>query len=190
MNGESRDKDQGQNTEMHAIRRRAAFLSRGGVSLPLLIIGVLLALGTTAGLGYLRLAGPPAAGPPRIEVTPELIEFGEISPTEKAVVEYRVRNAGGSPLEITRVSTSCGCTTAEVGKTTLLPGETTPLRVTFDPQAMRAEGLNEEDIYRIIFLRSNDPERPEVTVELRGRVLPSDSDSNSNSEPESAVEGR
>ena len=130
-----------------------------------------LALLAVGAYGYLR-AGVQA--PPRIEVTPAALDFGEILPTEKATVEYTVKNGGGSPLEILRVSTSCGCTTAEVGKTTLRPGETTPLRVTFDPQAMRAEGLEEEEIYRVIFLRSNDPERPEVQVELRGRVLPAE----------------
>lgn len=138
----------------------------GRRGLAVVLLGV-LGLALAGGYGYLRLG---AQGPPRIEVTPALVEFGEIAPTEKAVVEYTVKNAGGSPLEIMRVSTSCGCTTAEVGKTTLLPGETTPLRVTFDPQVMYTEGLSESEIVRMIYLKSNDPERPEVEVELRGRV--------------------
>ena len=133
---------------------------------PWLLLG-LLVLALAGGYGYLRSGVPE---PPRLEVTPAVIDFGEIPPTEKAVVEYTVKNTGGSPLEILRVSTSCGCTTAEVEKTTLLPGETTALHVTFDPQAMYTEGLSEEEILRIIYLKSNDPERPEAEVELRGRV--------------------
>lgn len=137
---------------------------RRGLAVVLLgVLGLVLA----GGYGYLRLG---AQAPPRLEVTPAALDFGEIPPTEKVVVEYTVRNGGGSLLEILRVSTSCGCTTAEIEKTTLLPGETTPLRVTFDPQVMYTEGLFEEEILRMIYLKSNDPERPEVEVELRGRV--------------------
>ena len=150
-----------------------------------LLLG-LLVLALAGGYGYLR-SGVPT--PPRLEVTPEAIDFGEIPPTEKAVVEYTVRNAGGSPLEIVRVSTSCGCTTAEIEKTTLLPGETATLRVTFDPQVMYTEGLSEEEILRIVYLKSNDPERPEVEVELRGRVaFAADSNSDSGSEAHAPAE--
>jgi hypothetical protein len=129
-----------------------------------------IGLALVGSYGYLRSG---TQDPPRIEVTPSSYDFGEISPTEKAVVEFQVKNTGGSPLEITRVSTSCGCTTAEIEDELLLPGETTTLHVTFDPQVMYTEGLAEEEILRVIYVRSNDPDRPEVEVELRGRVVPS-----------------
>jgi hypothetical protein len=131
---------------------------------------VLLAL--FGSYGFLRSG---AQGPPRIEVLPSSYDFGEISSTEKAEVGFQVKNAGRSPLEITRVSTSCGCTTAQLEDQTLLPGEATTLHVTFDPQLMRSEGLIEieEEILRIVYIKSNDPDRPEVEIELRGRVIPS-----------------
>jgi hypothetical protein len=40
---------------------------------------------------------------------------------------------GNVPLEITGVPTSCACTTAKVDRTTLRPGESGVLTVTFDP---------------------------------------------------------
>ena len=135
----------------------------------LIVLGGVIALILVGGYGYLRSG---AQGPPQIEITPTSYDFGEISSIEKVEVEFKVRNAGGSPLEITRVSTSCGCTTAEIEDEVLLPGETTALHVTFDPQVMQTEGIAEEEIVRIIYLKSNDPDHPEVEVELRGRVVP------------------
>jgi hypothetical protein len=135
----------------------------------LIVLGGVIALVLVGGYGYLRSG---AHGPPQIEAPPRLYDFGELPPIEKAVVEYRVRNTGGSPLEITRVSTSCGCTTAEIEDEVLLPGETTTLHVTFDPQVMLTEGLTDEEIVRIIYLKTNDPDHPEMEVELRGRVVP------------------
>lgn len=132
----------------------------------LLLVVVTFALVGLAGYGYLQSAAPE---PPSIEVVPALYEFGEIGPTDVLTREFAVRNDGGRRLEITRISTSCGCTTAEIEAKTIEPGGTTTLRVTFDPQAMGAD-LSGSDIVRMVYVQSNDPDDPEVEVELRGRV--------------------
>lgn len=132
----------------------------------LLLLVVTLALVGLAGYGYLQSATPE---PPNIKVTPALYEFGAIGPTDVATHEFAVRNDGGRRLEIGRISTSCGCTTAEIDAKALEPGETTTLRVKFDPQAMGSD-LSGTDIVRVVYLQSNDPDDPEVEVELNGRV--------------------
>ncbi len=132
----------------------------------LLLLVVTLALVGLAGYGYLQSAAPK---PPQIAITPSLYEFGAIDPTEVVTHQFAVRNDGGRRLEIGRISTSCGCTTAEVDAKALGPGDATMLRVTFDPQAMGTD-LSGSAIVRVVYLQSNDPDDPEVEVELRGRV--------------------
>jgi hypothetical protein len=79
---------------------------------------------------------------------------------------YTVRNEGGSLLEIQKISTSCGCTQATMGTNTIPPGGSAELKVTMDPV--------EDDLYgelmRVIYVRSNDPDNPEVEVEFRVEI--------------------
>lgn len=128
----------------------------------------LVVLGLLGGYGYLR-SGQPV--PPKIEITPTSYDFG-IIPYTKVETDFQVRNAGGSTLEITSVSTSCGCTTAAIESKTILPGESTRLHVTFDPRLMGEEG----EIFRIVYIKSNDPKHPEVEIELRGKVVKPESE--------------
>lgn len=105
---------------------------------------------------------------PVIQVTPPSYDFGDI-PQEVVSHVFKVENTGESTLEILRVSTSCGCTTASVESTTLAPNQFTNLTVTFDPNAMEEE--IEDQILRIIYIKSNDPENPEVEIEITANVI-------------------
>jgi hypothetical protein len=110
-----------------------------------------------------------SSAPPRIVVDPASQNLGE-KPQKPLELTYTVRNEGGSPLIIEKISTSCGCTYAEVDQATLGPGESTFLRVTLDPA--------EDDLYgnltRMIYLRSNDPQTPEAEAEFRVTILKPD----------------
>jgi len=75
-----------------------------------------------------------------------------------------VTNVGQGPLEITGVSTSCGCTTAQIGIRRLSPGAATDLKVTYDPQAH--DGATGE-FMRVVYVRSsNDPDTPEASLTI------------------------
>jgi hypothetical protein len=91
-------------------------------------------------------------------------------PQKPLELTYSVRNDGDSPLIIEKISTSCGCTYAEVDSDTLAPGETTTLRVTLYPVEDNLYG----NLTRVIYLRSNDPETPEAQVEFRVKILKPD----------------
>jgi hypothetical protein len=112
-------------------------------------------------LAVLLLAACGGASP-QIVVEPAAQDLGEV-PQQPLELSYTVRNQGGSPLQIEKISTSCGCTEAAVDQETILPGESTQLRVTLDP--------TEDDLYgnlvRVIYIRSNDPETPEAEAEFR-----------------------
>lgn len=98
---------------------------------------------------------------PRIVVEPASQELGEV-PQQKIELTYTVRNEGQSDLEILKISTSCDCTKASIAQDKIAPGQSVVLTVTLDPTEDNLYG----DVTRLIYLRSNDPENPEVSVEF------------------------
>jgi hypothetical protein len=77
-----------------------------------------------------------------------------------------VRNEGGSELQIEKITTSCDCTKAVIGQEKIAAGESAALTVSLDPTEDNLYG----DITRVIYLRSNDPENPEVSVEFHAVI--------------------
>jgi hypothetical protein len=108
-----------------------------------------------------------AKGPGKIELSATEYDFGTISNRESVSQVFEVHNVGRGQLEITGVSTSCGCTTAETDKRQLAPGETAKLKVTYDPQAH--DGATGR-FMRMVYVRSDDPDVPETTLTIRVAV--------------------
>lgn len=98
---------------------------------------------------------------PRIVVEPASQELGEL-PQQKIELAYTVRNEGESDLQILKISTSCDCTEAVIDQDQIAPGQSAILTVTLDPTEDNLYG----DVTRVVYLRSNDPENPEVSVEF------------------------
>ncbi|MBC7227637.1 MAG: DUF1573 domain-containing protein [Thermoflexales bacterium] len=131
----------------------------------LLRIRVLLGLAVT----LLLLAGCASGNTPgRIELSATEADLGTIPNTEPVSRTFEIRNVGQGPLEIAGVSTSCGCTTAEVSSRYLPPGGRARLTVTFDP---RTHGGETGAFLRQVYVRSSDPDRPEVAITLRVTVV-------------------
>ncbi len=106
---------------------------------------------------------------PEIEITPKSFDFGEIEYGEIVKYTFKVRNLGEEVLEIKRVATSCGCTTAEVTKDRIVPGEEADLNVTYDTGAMSgSHAKGNQD--RIIYVKSNDPINPQFEVIITAYV--------------------
>lgn len=105
----------------------------------------------------------------QIEVTPQDFNFGEIQYGDIVNHNFIIKNLGQEVLEIKRLSTSCGCTTAKAAKTEINPGEEVALLVTYDSGAMsgsHARGLQE----RIIYIKSSDAINPQVEVTIHADV--------------------
>ena len=47
---------------------------------------------------------------------------------------FKINNAGGAPLVLTRVIASCGCTTPEWTKEPIAPGNSGDIKITYDPK--------------------------------------------------------
>jgi hypothetical protein len=109
--------------------------------------------------------------PPKIKVIPETHNFGNIPP-KKISYTFSVENIGESTLEIYRVSTSCGCTTASIDTKMIEPGETAQVIVNFEPALHRSFKKGAVvPMRRTIYIRSNDPETPEKSVFIIATVI-------------------
>ncbi len=106
---------------------------------------------------------------PKIELSTTSFDLGDINPDEGIRTEtFFVKNTGNAPLSIISVSTSCGCTEAEVESEEIPAGEQTKLTVTYDP-SVHPELVGK--IRRVVYIKSNDPLNKEVELELTGNIL-------------------
>ena len=116
-------------------------------------------------------------------------DFGLIIPYYGSVkADFVLTNTGSTTLQIENLSTSCSCTTVSADKMELEPGGKANLHVIFDPLAHR--GVSGQ-IKRIVYIETNDPASPELTIELTGYVDFGDAEennSNKDSEKKSSVE--
>ena len=63
-----------------------------------------------------------------------VFDFGDIKEANgPATHTFNVKNDGGTPLVITKVVASCGCTTPDWTKEPIAPGKTGEIKVTYDP---------------------------------------------------------
>jgi hypothetical protein len=91
---------------------------------------------------------------PRIAGDPVSFDFGKALQNKTLHKDFVLRNLGAADLEISRVSTTCGCTAALADSTVIKPGASTTLRV--DLQTRTYTGRLE----RKILVESNDPKSP------------------------------
>lgn len=103
-------------------------------------------------------------GGPRIHAEVTSHEFGVIPQYGGLIThDFLIENTGDETLLIKAVSTSCACTSAEIDKKELEPGETAIVKATFDPN------VHEEPqgrFRRTIFIESNDPTNAELMLKV------------------------
>lgn len=93
----------------------------------------------------------------------DVYEFGVIKEGERVKHVYGFTNTGKSPLILSNVSASCGCTTPEYSKHPINPGEKGSVTVVFDSQ--NQVGMQQ----KIITILSNAvPSR--TILQLKGEV--------------------
>jgi hypothetical protein len=102
---------------------------------------------------------------PALLVKPAAYDFGRI-PQRTVTHDFRVKNRGDRPVTIREITTSCGCTTAEIDKRTLDPGGQATLTVRFDPKKHNTIGK----VGRTVTLKIDDPARPITTIRLWASV--------------------
>jgi hypothetical protein len=70
---------------------------------------------------------------PVITFEDSTLDFGSILEGEKVQLTYRFKNEGKSPLVLSRIETSCGCTASKSWpREPISPGETGEIEIEFD----------------------------------------------------------
>ncbi len=108
----------------------------------------------TAGTAAQASDEPAAAGEPKLELATTEHDFGKIHSREPLVVQIPFKNVGTRTLHISRISTSCGCTTTKLEKMKYEPGEGNEIEVTYKPNATGKRTR------KMVTIQSNDPENP------------------------------
>jgi len=127
-------------------------------------------------------------GEPKLEYNKEEFKFGTISMKKGNVKHlFPIKNTGSGNLKISKMATSCMCTTAQliVGEKKsplvqmhdgaaawteeLKPGQEGQIEVVFDPAAHGPEGVGE--IMRVISFESNDPANKKVELHFSANVV-------------------
>lgn len=73
-----------------------------------------------------------AADAPKVKFEQEIYDFGTIQQGEKVSYSFKFKNEGKTPLVISNVSATCGCTTPETPNAPIKPGEEGNIKVVFD----------------------------------------------------------
>jgi hypothetical protein len=107
-------------------------------------------------------------GQPDIALAATRHDFGRVKQGKVVATEIPMRNAGTQDLKIEAVSTSCGCTTAQVQPEVIPPGGEGRLIIHYDSGAHPDKG----QVQRHIYIASNDPDEAEVEVIITADVQP------------------
>ena len=79
------------------------------------------------------------------EQGPYFWDFGQVSQGEILIHVFILNNDSPDTLNIKHIHTSCGCTTSEIEKRQILPGESIDIRVIFDTKGY--SGIKEQSVY-------------------------------------------
>lgn len=112
----------------------------------------------------LLMVPAPLLAAPQVISDALVYDFGEVSQGDKVVYSFRFRNAGDELLEISSVSSSCGCTAALLSSRRIAPGETGEIKATFDSSRFRGA------VKKNITMQTNDPVHAQVVFSLSGEV--------------------
>ena len=92
-------------------------------------------------------------------------DFGKVDLGETIIKKLTLKNTGNEMLSISNVSTSCGCTVAQLAKRDLSPNDTALLTITFYTKDVVGSAVR-----RQVFVRSNDSTQSKLTITMTARV--------------------
>jgi hypothetical protein len=104
----------------------------------------------------------PSDGPqPNLEIPQDYWSFGNTGPRDVVDHTFVLQNTGEAPLTISRIYTTCGCTTAELTARVIPPGKIALLRMIFDAGFHDTRG---QQVRRGVIIENNDPDTSEAAV--------------------------
>lgn len=117
------------------------------------------------GASLLLVAGNVCAAP-KLVLSEDLWNFGNITATYPVGHVFKVKNSGDQPLVIEQVTAECGCTTPTLSQHTIDPGKEIPLGLVFDPATL-APGMSTQ---KSVTITSNDPAASAKVVSIKASL--------------------
>lgn len=105
-----------------------------------------------------------------VVLEPAAQDLGTVVYGDVAQTEFTLTNFSDKPLNLTRVSTSCGCTKAEAEETVLKPYSSTTLKVTFDP-AVHGDDTDVGELTRTIYIATDNPTYSDIQGSITASVI-------------------
>lgn len=106
-----------------------------------------------------------STGTPQIEVVDGTeFRFGTMQHGETMSHDFVFRNTGSGPLNLDMGGSTCKCTVGELESSVLQPGEETTVSLTWTAQTIMP------DFGQTATILTNDPDNPEVRLEVRGQI--------------------
>ena len=111
------------------------------------------------------LIGITVSAAPEISVDTETYDFGFAMEGSFVRHVFVITNTGNETLEISRVRSTCGCTTTALPTNSLAPGQSTEVEVSFD-----TAGYGGRATTKSLYIESNDPQTPQKWISMTGEV--------------------
>ena len=125
-----------------------------------------VAAGAAVVKGAEDLATKPAAtGKKPLEFETTSINYGKVQRGQKVPVAFKVKNVSDRVVEIARVQPGCGCTAAGDNPTSIKPGESSEIKVTFDSTGRQGTQTKSLTVF------TKDPDQPEITLTFTGTIM-------------------
>lgn len=105
-----------------------------------------------------------------VEIVPKTISLGTVIYGEVGQAEFTLLNNTDKPLKITRVSSSCSCTKAEMVKTSLEPYESAKVKVSFDP-SVHKDDHDLGDVTRTIYISTDNVNFSQLEAQITAEVV-------------------
>jgi hypothetical protein len=93
-------------------------------------------------------------------------DFGRIPASAPVSHEFVWENKGTKELKVQGRTASCGCTTSQIDKETIPPGDKAKLTVTFDPRGYAGQ------VKQFVYANTDDPETPIFSFIVTADVIP------------------
>jgi len=105
-----------------------------------------------------------------VVITPSAFDFGEVVYGEVKETKFILTNFSPTPLQITKVSTSCGCTKAEIDQDRIDSYGSAVITVSFDP-AVHKDDTDLGELIRTIYIDTDNPNFPKLSSQISALVI-------------------
>jgi len=105
-----------------------------------------------------------------VTISPQAQDLATVIYGDVAEATFSLVNNTQQVVNVTRVTTSCGCTTAKLDSEKLSAGSRTNISVAFDP-AFHKDDTDLGDLTRTVFIETDHPEFAKLTADITANVI-------------------